>query len=292
MTPPPPDGSRDRRIEDPTNLHLIHPAARRLLPHALRAGISANAVSVTGLGIGLAAAAAFGAWTDWRASVAGLLLAVAWLIADGLDGMIARATGTASPLGRTLDGLCDHGVFVLIYVAVALSIGTVQGWALAAVAGVAHAVQSSLYEGERARFHRRVGRAPRPSSTPPSGNMLVRVYDGVAFGIDRLTARFDAALEAPEGARLAADYGERAVAPMRLLALLTANMRVLALFGACLLGRPEAFWWIEIGPMTLVAIAGIAWHRRVEARLLRRAHPLHPPRDLGAGAIFSKDQIG
>ncbi len=290
MIRPAPDGSRDRRIEDPTNLHIVHPLAGALLAPALRARISANAVSVAGLGVGLGAAWAFGHWPDWRWSVAGLLLATVWLILDGLDGMIARATGTASPLGRMLDGLCDHGVFVLIYTAVALSIGTAQGWALAIAAGAAHAVQSSLYEGERARFHRRIRRLPRPAPTADAGNRLVRAYDAVAFGIDRLTARFDAALDRPDGAPLATRYGEEASRPMRLLALLTANMRVLLLFGACLFGQPELFWWIEIGPMTLVAIAGIAWHRRVEARLLRRANPFTPPSELGAG-VFSKDQI-
>src|SRR3546814_9333837 len=42
----------------------------------------------------------------------GLPLSLFWLVADGLDGMIARATGTPSAAGRVLDGLCDHGVFL------------------------------------------------------------------------------------------------------------------------------------------------------------------------------------
>lgn len=293
MTPPPPDGSRDRRIEDPSNLYLIHPLGRRLLGPAVRARVSANAVSVAGLIVGAGAAWAFGHGSDWRWAIVGLVLATAWLVADGLDGMIARATGTASPLGRLLDGLCDHGVFTLIYVAVALSIGTAQGWTLAIVAGVAHAVQSSLYEGERARFHRRVKGIAHPAPASASAdNPVVRVYDAVAFGIDRLTAGFDALLAGPQGRPVAAAYANDAVSPMRLLALLTANMRVLALFAACLLGDASLFWWIEIGPMTLVAIAGIAWHRRVESRLLRRAHPSPPPRDLATAAHFSKDRTG
>ena len=124
MTPPPPDQSRDRRIEDLTNLWLVHPAGRRLLPWFVARGISANAVSLGGLVLGALAAAAYSRWDSWPFAVAGLLLSIGWLIADGLDGMIARATGTASALGRALDGLCDHGVFVLIYVVLAWSVGT------------------------------------------------------------------------------------------------------------------------------------------------------------------------
>lgn len=155
MTLTAPDMSRDRRIEDPTNLWIIHPAARRLLPWFVERGISANAVSLAGLALGTSAALAYTQWKIWFLAFAGLLLSVGWLVADGLDGMIARATGTASPLGRVLDGLCDHGVFFLIYVSLAFSIGTLEGWALAVAAGIAHMVQSNMYESERARFHRR-----------------------------------------------------------------------------------------------------------------------------------------
>ena len=137
MTPPPPDGSRDRRIEDPSNLYLIHPAGRALLPYALAWAVSANSVSVAGLCLGGAAAFAYTQWHHPLFALVGLLFSVGWLIADGLDGMVARTTGTASALGRALDGLCDHGVFALIYISLALSIGTPEAWILAAAAAAA-----------------------------------------------------------------------------------------------------------------------------------------------------------
>ena len=267
MTTPPPDGSRDRRIEDPSNRWIIHPTARALLPTALRLRISANAVSVAGLLFGAGAAVAYSHWTDPSAALIGLLLSVAWLIADGLDGMIARATNTASPLGRFLDGVCDHGVFVLLYVSVAASIGTASAWALAIVAGAAHAIQSSLYEGERARFHRRLKGVAEVEAPPPSPNPLVRGYDALAGSVGRLARPFERTLAAsPRPDQLGRAYAADAVAPMRLLSLLSANMRVFALFLACLAGRPTLFWWAEIVPLTLLAFAGLLWHRRVEQR--------------------------
>lgn len=269
MTVPPPDGSRDRRIEDPTNLWIIHPAGRHLLPWFVARGIPANAVSVLGLVLGALAAAAYAQWAAWPFAFLGLLLSVGWLIADGLDGMIARATGTASALGRTLDGIVDHGVFALIYLVLAFSIGTVQGWALAVAAGVAHAVQSSLYEGERARFHRRAKGIPAAPPLP-SRNPLVRLYDFVAGSVDRVAARFEDALRtAPDLAAFGRAYAETAAAPLRWMRLLTANVRVLAIFLACLAADPRLFWWFEIVPLTLVLAIGLAWHRAVESRLLR-----------------------
>ncbi|MBB5710177.1 CDP-alcohol phosphatidyltransferase family protein [Sphingomonas xinjiangensis] len=277
MTVPPPDRSRDRRIEDPTNLWIIHPAGRALLPGFLARGISANAVSFGGLALGTCAALAYSQWHAWPFALLGLLFSVGWLIADGLDGMIARATGTASPLGRALDGLCDHGVFALIYTVLAISVGAVEGWVLAWAAGAAHAVQSNLYESERARFHRRckgIALAPPPA---PSRNPLVRLYDSAAGMLDRFAYPFDDALRRQsDSARLAGAYGAQATAPMRLLSLLTANVRVVAIFLACLAGNPRLFWWFELAPLTAVLVIGLIWHRVVEARLIRSLAAVPP----------------
>ncbi|GAA0313664.1 hypothetical protein GCM10009087_24990 [Sphingomonas oligophenolica] len=270
MTKAPPDGSRDRRIEDPTNLWIIHSAARSLLPWAVARGISANLVSVAGFVLGLMAAIAYARWDDWRFALVGLVLSIGWLIADGLDGMVARATGTASAIGRVLDGVCDHGVFILIYVVIAGMIGTGEGWAWALGAGAAHIVQSSLYEGERARFHRRIRGLPRAPAAQPAGSAVVRGYEWLTTSIDRFSIGFDALFEdraiAPA---VAAAYGERAAGPMRLMILLTANTRVWAIFLACLVGDPRWFWWFELVPLSIVTCAGVAWHRHVEANLLR-----------------------
>ena len=264
MTSAPPDGSRDHRIEAPSNLWLIHPAARALLPFALRLGLSANAVSILGLLVGILAALCYARWQHPLAAIAGLALSVAWLIADGLDGMIARATNTAGALGRMLDGLCDHGVFILIYVAMALSIGTVEGWALAVTAGAGHIVQSSLYEGERARFHRRARGIAR-LATPITGTALVRLYDRIAGAPDRAAARFEDLLARNDDPLLLGRrYADAAVAPLRFMALLSANARVWTICTACVLGNPRLFWWTEIVPMSLVLVAGLAWHRRIE----------------------------
>ncbi|TPG43678.1 CDP-alcohol phosphatidyltransferase family protein [Sphingomonas koreensis] len=235
----------------------------------MRFGISANIVSLAGLTLGAGAAVAYSQWQDWRLAFVALALSVCWLIADGLDGMIARATKTASPFGRILDGLCDHGVFALIYLTLAASIGTAVGWALAIVAATAHAVQSSLYEAERARFHRRLRGAAEPVRHPSLGNPLVRFYDAIAGSLDRHAARFDAALRTSgDAAGFGQQYGRAAAPAMKAMSLLSANVRVIAIFLACLAAHPALFWWFEIVPLSLIAIATIAWHRRVERSLL------------------------
>jgi CDP-diacylglycerol---serine O-phosphatidyltransferase len=268
MTTPAPDRSRDPRIEDPTNLWIIHPLGRSLLPWFLSRGISANAVSVGGLSLGVLAALSYSNWHRWPFACIGLLLSIAWLVADGLDGMIARATRTASPVGRFLDGLCDHGVFVLIYVALAASIGTIDAWILAASAGVLHALQSDLYESERARFHRR---CLGVTTTAAAGsNWLVRIYDRVGQLIDKVGPRFDEILKGDADTRKLGDaYGARAAKPLLLMSLRSANVRVYAIFLACMARDPSLFWWFELLPLTVILVIGLIWHRRIQSGLIR-----------------------
>lgn len=270
---------------------LIHPAGRWLLPHAVALGVSANAVSLTGLAIGAAAARAFSRWPDPLAVGVGLLLAVAWLIADGLDGMIARATGTASALGRFLDGLCDHGVFFLIYVALAQSIGTLGGWLLAAAAGLAHAVQSSIYEGERARFHRRLKGIAAAEGAPAGTNPLVRFYDRLAGTPERLARPFEEQLAtAADAQALGRAYADRAAPAMKWEALLSANVRVYAIAIACLLGQPRLFWWFELVPLSLVALLGLVRHRAVERHFASSSPSTIHRREPFASALSTRDR--
>lgn len=280
-----PDGARDRRIEDFSNLYLVHAAARALLPATLRLGLSANMVSLIGLALGVAAAACYARWDSAWLATLGFALSIGWMIADGLDGMVARATSSTSPAGRFLDGVCDHAVFILIYVALATSIGTAEGWALAIAAGVAHAVQSSLYEGERARFHRRAKGDARPGPPMVAGNPLVRVYDWLAGSLDRIARPFERRMARDaDPATFGRAYARDAVASLRWMTLLSANVRVAAIFAASLAGDPTLFWLFEILVLSPILAATIAAHRGVERRYA--ALPLsHPPAPPFAGAI-------
>lgn len=94
-----------KRIDPPLDW-----AGRRLARH----GLSANAVTLAGLALGLAAAglAALG-WTGWA-----LALLVASRLADGLDGAVARATRPTA-FGGYLDISADflfYGAFPLGFV--------------------------------------------------------------------------------------------------------------------------------------------------------------------------------
>ena len=88
---------------------LINPPLNALGRTLARAGVTANALTFTGLALGLAGAAAiaFG-HIGW-----GLALIVANRLADGLDGAVARVRGP-SDLGGYFDIVADFAFYVSI----------------------------------------------------------------------------------------------------------------------------------------------------------------------------------
>jgi len=88
---------------------LIDPPLNRAGAALARAGVTANALTFTGLALGLggAAAIAFG-HIGW-----GLALIIANRLADGLDGAVARARGP-SDLGGYFDIVADFAFYVSV----------------------------------------------------------------------------------------------------------------------------------------------------------------------------------
>ena len=93
----------------------IEPVLDRIGKALARAGITANAVSVTGFLIGLAAAVAI--ISGWYYSGAALILLSR--LCDGLDGVVARQTG-ATDFGGYLDIVLDFAFYGMIPVAFAI----------------------------------------------------------------------------------------------------------------------------------------------------------------------------
>ncbi|MCC5992845.1 MAG: CDP-alcohol phosphatidyltransferase family protein [Rhodobacteraceae bacterium] len=88
---------------------LIDPPLDLLGARVARWGVSANAVTLIGLVLGLAAAGAIIAQL-WALAI---LLILASRLADGLDGAVARANGV-SDFGGYLDITCDYVFYAAI----------------------------------------------------------------------------------------------------------------------------------------------------------------------------------
>ncbi len=99
---------------------------------------AADRLTWTSLAVAAAAGAAFAASSassPWLLLVGALLVFVAATL-DGLDGMVARKTGSASPAGDFLDHVIDRYADMLLIGGLALSAFGDLVWGLLAVTGV------------------------------------------------------------------------------------------------------------------------------------------------------------
>jgi CDP-diacylglycerol---serine O-phosphatidyltransferase len=257
--------ARPPGIEEPLNAWLVHPAARALLPIAIRLGITPNAISIAGVAFGFVAAVAYRSFGDWRLALLGFAAMLFWHVCDGLDGMVARATGTASPLGRFLDGVCDYSVFVMVYVSLAIAAGgSGPVWALAILAGSAHAVQSAYYEALRERYVNALAGGVRPRRAI-AGGALGASYSRLQSLLLDTRPDFDRWLSAGQS-----NSGRHAAALrplLRVAAILGATARTLAILAACLAGSPLFYWLWEVAVLLPLTVLFELWRRRIEARL-------------------------
>jgi phosphatidylglycerophosphate synthase len=101
---------------DPLLRRWIDPSLNRAGAWLARRDMSANAVSVAGLAIGLAAVPLL-AWGRYEMALVVILLN---RLIDGLDGAIARQKGT-TPFGGYLDIMCDMGFYAAVPIGFALA---------------------------------------------------------------------------------------------------------------------------------------------------------------------------
>lgn len=278
--------ARPSEIEPLSNRFLIHPVAHALLPLAIRLRLRPNQVTATGLALGVLAGVAYSRWHDWRWATLGLLLMIGWHVMDGLDGMLARSTGQTSDLGRLLDGVADYTAFVAVYVALAIAAPDPQVAIVAAiVSGACHALQALFYEGERVTYIRRMAGNFAAARRSQVGGIVEALYNRGEALLGNRTRPFDLELQAADPARraqLLARWQQKSRRVFRVMALLSANGRTLAIWIAVLLADPMLFWLWEMVPLTLLAIWSAFALRRAE---IPDAGATAPPAPHSRGAM-------
>jgi hypothetical protein len=124
--------------------------ARPLSRLALGTGLAPNPITIVSLLIGLLAAACF-----WRATpawaLAGLLVYVAAVVVDHVDGAVARLTFAESRFGARLDVVADTVVHAVLMLVLGLTAGG-AGTAFGAI-GAAGAVASAALTQTSPRLH-------------------------------------------------------------------------------------------------------------------------------------------
>ncbi|MBU6449197.1 MAG: CDP-diacylglycerol--serine O-phosphatidyltransferase, partial [Rhodospirillales bacterium] len=166
-----------------------------------------------------------------------------------------------SELGKVLDGICDYVTFTAVYVGLALAMSRSMGgwaWALVAVSGAAHAVQSAAYEMQRQDYNfwgwGRASAALPKLDTKPQGfsgwlhQIYARLQLWAAGGAAAFHVEFGTVLATNPNreAALRAAYREYFAPVIRRWGILCANYRTLGLFIAALIKLPWLYFVFEI----------------------------------------------
>ncbi len=267
-----------RDVEGFLDLHFYRRVGFVLAQFFARLGD--NPVGVTALGglFGIAAGHLY-YYRDLRVNLLGMALHVISNTLDNADGQLARLTNQGSRNGRIIDSICDHLIFVGIYLHLTLRC-LAEGaspaiWLLALAAALSHAVQGAVADYCRNAYLFLVtnrSRAEFDSSTAlrsdyeqfswrrdPWQKFLLRVYLNFTLSQERFSPNLvqlrSAAQQAfpsviPEW--LQTSYRAAAKPMFIWIGLLMTNARMLVLLAVLILGRPAWYFVVEVTALNLV----------------------------------------
>ena len=265
---------RTPEIEEYSNLYLIHPLSYALANLFARWNWSPHLVSGIGMLSALVAACCYYQYQITVMSVLGFVFMVGWHIFDGADGQLARLTGQSSEIGKTIDGLCDHLGFGMVYIALALAQQEIYGawiWLLAIAAGFSHVIQASALEFHRDSYdcwvHQRFNKCVPPldsykQKTQSSTGVLRLLNTFYLFylqlqyryaGADHcLTSKEQELRDQSQRDAIGEDYKLIALDFVRQWTWLSANKRTVAVTLFCIIKLPILFFLYEIVVLNIV----------------------------------------
>ncbi len=271
---------KPREVQGQLNHFVYHPAARRLALVLAKTPVTPNAVSITGAAMVIAAGVLYTLVGGVIGIALGFALHLAWHVVDGADGDLARMTGRASASGEIVDGLCDYGGHVVLYLMLGASLSTIigpWGWALMVVAGLSRIAQSIYAESQRRTYLWWAYGVPWLRTTGVGGARATRgglaafyirasgILSGGTGTVDTLVAaaKHDPA-ERERIADLARQAGRRTL-PGQIA--LGANPRTILLGLSMIAGSPVWFFLIEATILNLLLVASILQQRRTSRQL-------------------------
>ncbi|MDQ6911658.1 MAG: CDP-alcohol phosphatidyltransferase family protein [Verrucomicrobiota bacterium] len=268
---------RARDVEGAFDLFFYRKVGFQLARLFARFGLTPNAVTLLGSAIGILATR-FYFYPELATNFIGMLLHVFCNAMDNADGQLARLTSRSSSIGKVLDGVCDHLVYISLYCFLALRL-IAQGrpksiWFLALAAALSHFLQSAVAEYCRDAYLRFVNGKrqaldlsselhEREANVSWQGNfwkkLLLWLHWTYVVQQELLVPCFVRLEDATR--RILSDevppwlqdeYRRRNRPLMKLAFLLRTNTRMLVLFTVLILGQPLYYFVIEVVALNLL----------------------------------------
>jgi len=284
--------ARRRELEDPLNRYLYHRLSKHIARALAPTGVSPNAVSVSGMLVGWAAAWSY-ASLDWpTGALLGFALLMMWHVLDGADGDLARLTGKASPAGELVDGACDYSAQVMLYLVLTSMLDDSMGWwawAFAIVAGASHVAQTNHAETQRRSYQWWGYGVPWLKHAEAADDAifreqnwfrspvawLARGYLKLAEWMAPWAGRMDAIVaaaagDAPKTARIRRMVRATARSSLVYGKALGPNYRTIMLGASMLAGSPLWYYLGQILLLNAILVVSVRHHNAVQRRLVER----------------------
>ena len=296
---------KSRDTDDPVDMILYHPLSIKLAHVCIKTHISANAVTLLSLFVGVAGAVLFYPQNRWI-NLIGILIVMFAAVLDCCDGQIARLTHTSSQLGRFLDGLADTTGFLAIYIVLGLRMmkenipftetpWSYYIWIVIIIAMIFHASQARIadyYRGLHLFFLNGSSRANLTRSkdlraeidslsgdSPLYQRIYRRVYLIYTKEQERITPcaqRLLDAMEEQEGCdleKLSRTYVEKSRRYIQLTNVLTYNIRAFALFLLLMLGLHVYFFPFGILVLEVVRLVMVHKYEAIAREIYEEFFP-------------------
>lgn len=275
-----PATGKPRELQGFLNRTVYHPAARRLASLLVPTAVTPNMVSVFGALMVIATGVAYGVIATLPAIIVGFALHLLWHVVDGADGDLARMTGRASANGEVVDGLCDYGGHVALYVLLGSALDDTIGgaaWVLAVGAGASRIAQSIFAESSRRSYQWWAYGVPwlqqnRVAAGGVGGGLgqaylsAARLLTGATDTVNSLVA--SAEVDQMERQRIARLVRETGPSFLRIPAMLGANPRTILLGLSMIAGSPLWFFLVEIVALNATLAWGVVQQHRQCRRLV------------------------
>lgn len=279
MKPPTALADKGQAVEEWIDLHFFRPVGAGIARALLRTPVSADAVTVVAILIGLAAGHLF-YYSNPRLNALGLVLFIVSDIFDSADGQLARMRGTSTRRGRILDGVGDNIRFANLYghllARLLMGGGAWGAVTLAVCAALSHSLQSTAVDFIRNAYLfvvERKGELDLPedvASEHPESNPLVRFASRLhrdyverqAHLASRSVQLVRSVRADPPSAAMREEYRELQAPLLPYCGWLGQNIRFLIVGLAGMAGYPSAFLWIEVTVMNAILVALLATHER------------------------------
>ena len=264
-------------VEEWADRRFFRPLGWRLATALLPTRLSADAVTLASLLLGVFAGHLFWYRSAW-VNAAGVLLFIVSDVLDSVDGQLARLRGTSTRMGRVLDGLADGGRFLSLYGHLAARLYAAgHGWPgvlLALAALLSHSYQAAAADFIRqAYLHFAVGEGSEFDITeaPAVGQSFRSRVSSWIYGdylrrqawlFPRTTALARAYTGREVPLSLRHSWAERQRGVVQGCAWIAQNIRFLLLALTAVPHWPAAYCWIVVGPLNLVLVGLILAHER------------------------------